>query len=259
MAHVKARRHIVIPDTQVRPGVPTEHISAAGRYVADWRPEVIVILGDWWDMPSLASYADASAKSRGYQADVEAGNKALAAFTKPWRKIRGYKPRAVLLGGNHDDYTIAAEKTSGRPGRFLGANPKLRDKISIDDLNFKELGYEYHPFLNVVEIDGIFYSHYFYAPNTGNCYGGTAQHKLTKIHHSYTMGHVQGLDVARTELPGGRRMRGLVAGSFYQHDESYKGPQANNHWRGIVVCHGVNQGDYDLMEVGMDYLLRKWA
>ena len=259
MRHSKTRRHIVIPDTQIRPGVPTDHIAAAGRYVAEWRPEVVVVLGDWWDFPSLSTHKDASVAAKGYQEDVDAGNQALADFTKPIRKVRGYSPRLVLLGGNHDDYTAGAENVSGRPGRFISANPRLRSKILLSDLNFKSLGWEYHPFLRVVEIDGILYSHYFYAPNSGHPYGGTAVYKLGKIHHSFTQGHVQGLDVGRVELPGGRRLRGLVAGSFYQHDESYKGPQANNHWRGILVKHGVKDGDYDLMEVGIDYLLRKYS
>lgn len=259
MAHTKTRRHIIIPDTQVRPGVPTNHIAAAGRYVAEWRPEVVVVLGDWWDMPSLSTHSDASKAGRGYQEDVDAGNQALEDFTKPIKKVRGYRPRLVLLGGNHDDYTISTDATSGRPGRFLASNPKLRGKILLSDLNFTRLGWEYHPFLKVVEIDGVWYSHYFYAPSTGRPYGGTAQYKLAKIHHSYTMGHQQGLDVGRIELAGGRTIRGLVAGSFYQHDEGYRGPQATGEWRGILVKHSVRDGNYDLMEVGMDYLLRKYT
>lgn len=252
------RKHIVIPDTQVKPGVATDHIAAAGQYVAEKRPEVVVILGDWWDFPSLSTHGDADIGTA-YQDDVQAGNDALALFTAPIRKVRGYSPRLVLLGGNHDDYTASSELTSGRPGRFLLANPKMKGKISRNDLNYRALGWEYHPFLKVVTIDGIMYSHYFYAPLSGKCYGGSAVYKLGKIHHSFTMGHVQGLDVGRVELPGGRRLRGLVAGSFYSHEEHYKGPQANNHWRGILVKHEVRDGDYDLMEVSIDYLKRRYS
>jgi hypothetical protein len=46
----------------------------------------------------------------------------------------------------------------------------------------------------------------------------------------------------------------LVAGSFYQHDEDYKGPQGNDHWRGIVVLNEVEDGDYNIMPLGMKYL-----
>ena len=40
------RRYVVIPDTQVKPGVPTDHLEWAGRYVAEKRPDVVVHLGD---------------------------------------------------------------------------------------------------------------------------------------------------------------------------------------------------------------------
>jgi hypothetical protein len=50
-----------------------------------------------------------------------------------------------------------------------------------------------------------------------------------------------------------------VAGAFYQHDEEYAGPQGNHYWRGIVYKHEVRDGDYDLMELSLPYLLRAWS
>ena len=46
----------VIPDCQIKEGVPTEHLEWAGQYIADKKPDVIVNIGDFWDMPSLSSY-----------------------------------------------------------------------------------------------------------------------------------------------------------------------------------------------------------
>jgi hypothetical protein len=51
----------------------------------------------------------------------------------------------------------------------------------------------------------------------------------------------------------------LVAGSFYQHSEAYKGPQGNGHWHGIIFKHEVCEGNYDLMELSLNYLKRKYA
>jgi hypothetical protein len=50
----------------------------------------------------------------------------------------------------------------------------------------------------------------------------------------------------------------MVAGSCYLHDEEYLGPQGNFVWRGILVCHQVEDGDYDVMEVSLDYLSRRY-
>jgi hypothetical protein len=53
-------------------------------------------------------------------------------------------------------------------------------------------------------------------------------------------------------------MRGLIVGSFYQHDEEYKGYQGNNHWRGCIMKHEVKDGNYCLLELSLNYLLRGW-
>ena len=49
-------RLLFIPDPQVREGVPTDHLLAVGRYIVAHRPDVIVVAGDWWDMPSCSMF-----------------------------------------------------------------------------------------------------------------------------------------------------------------------------------------------------------
>jgi hypothetical protein len=48
--------HLIIPDTQVRPGVPTDHLKWIGQYAVEKRFDVLMHLGDHWDMSSLSSY-----------------------------------------------------------------------------------------------------------------------------------------------------------------------------------------------------------
>ena len=87
----KYKRHIFIPDTQVRPGVPTDHIEAAGNYVAEKRPDVVIIAGDWWDLPSLSTYEDRGSAyfhDKTFKADVEAGNEAMRLFLRAVGKRR---------------------------------------------------------------------------------------------------------------------------------------------------------------------------
>lgn len=40
-----SKTHAFIPDTQVKPGCATDHLPAAGNYIADKEPEVIVMIG----------------------------------------------------------------------------------------------------------------------------------------------------------------------------------------------------------------------
>jgi hypothetical protein len=254
MASRKSRptEHVFIPDTQVHPGVPTDHLVAAGNYIAARKPDVIVHIGDHWDMPSLSSYEDkrsAYFHDKSYAADVQAGNRAMDLFMGPIRHAKGYKPRMVFCMGNHEN----------RIDRAIHADPVLKGTISTGDLNL--LGWEVHKYLHSVDINGIRYCHLFHNPQSlmGGALGGTIDNRLNKLKHSFSQGHQQ-TRLWGTQYTGdGREIMGLVAGSFYIHDESYRGPQSNrHHWRGIVYKHEVRGGRYDPLFISLDYLLREW-
>lgn len=253
-------RHFIIPDTQVKPNSRMEHLTAAGNYIVDKKPEVIVHLGDHWDMGSLSKY-DVGRKSmegRRYSADIEAGIIGMEAMLEPIRaynrkmsrqKMKKYNPRMVFLEGNHENRIYRAAED----------NAQMEGTLDIAACKIESFGWERHRFLEIVEIDGIHYAHYFYNPNSGHPYGGKASTKLNNIGFSFTMGHQQGKDQAEKYLANGKTIRGLVVGSFYQHDEDYKGPQANDHWRGCIMKHEVKDGDYCIMELSLDYLLENWV
>ena len=252
------QKHLIIPDTQVKPGVQTRHMTWIGRYIVEKKPDVVVHTGDHWDFPSLSSYSRRlELEGTRVKADIEAGNAALEALAAPLidynamrqrLKEKQYRPRLVMLRGNHEE----------RLNRAVADNPQFQGLIGEFSFNDRALGWEVHKFLQPVVIDGVAYCHYFYNPMTGKPWAGTAQTKLRNIGMTFTMGHVQGIDLAHGITPDGRQRRALVAGSCYLHDENYKGPQANHHWRGISVKHEVQDGNYQLMEVSLDYLCRRY-
>jgi hypothetical protein len=252
--------HFFMPDTQVRPGVPTNHLIAAANYIIDKKPDVIIHGGDHWDFPSLSSYekkGSAFFEDASLAEDIQAGNDAmelfdgvLAAHNDRQRryKKRIYTPRKVFLMGNHEN----------RMQRLIDSDPVLyRGVIGYHQLSLD--GWEVIPFLEMEKIDGVQYSHYFYNPNTGRPYGGVMSTRIKNVGFSFTMGHQQGKDMAERRLADGTTVRGLVAGSFYQHDEDYRGPQGNvAHWRGCIYKTEVADGDYCMMELSLDYLMRRW-
>jgi hypothetical protein len=250
----------VLPDTQIKPGVPTDHLRWAGQYLVDHFKGVddvtVIHLGDHWDMPSLSSYdkGKMGMEGRRYVEDVKAGNDALAAFDKPLNDYnarkqslskRQWRPRKVLLRGNHE-YRI---------NRAVENDAQLDGLLSEDAL--ESPGWEVYPFLQPVDIDGVVYAHYFANPMTGRPYGGMVATRLKNIGHSFTMGHQQTYDHA-VRYVRGKPQIGLVAGAFYLHDEDYKGFQGNDHFRGIIVKHQVEDGAYDIMQVSIDYLCRRY-
>jgi len=254
--------HIVIPDSQVKPGVPIDYLWWIGQYIVDkfaGKDNIKIIhLGDFADMASLSSYdkGKKSMEGRRYKADIEAANAAFAVLNDPLIKYNQRRaaskhaqwwPERYMLLGNHED----------RISRAAEDDAQLDGLLSLDALDYERLGWTVVPFLKPITLDGVTYAHYFYNPMTGRSYNGTAANRLKTLGFSFTMGHQQTYDPS-VRFVNGQMQRGLIAGACYLHDEDYKGPQGNDHWRGILVCHEVRNGAYNLMEVSLDFLCLRY-
>jgi len=206
-------------------------------------------------MESLSSY-DVGKKifeGRRYKADIECAHEAMEALLQPINKYNEraksnhkerYVPRRILTLGNHCD----------RINRAVNNDPKLDGTLSIEDLRYKEYGWEVYNFLEVVVVNNIAFSHYFTTGQMGRpC--TSANMMLTKKHMSCIAGHQQGLQLATSYRADGERLTGIIAGSCYEHDEAYLGPQGNKHFRGMVMLHEVTpEGAFDVMPVSIKYL-----
>lgn len=245
---------LVIPDTQVRPGCDISHLVHLGKYVAEKKPDVIVCLGDWADMPSLSSY-DVGKKAfegRQYTEDIKASRSAMNAFFAPIKteqqrltrnKEKQYRPRLVLTLGNHEE----------RINRAINEDRKLEGLIRVGDLGYEEFGWEVYPYLEPVSIAGIVFCHYFTSGVMGRPIT-TASALISKKHQSCIAGHQQGRQVAYGSKADGSTLTSMIIGSFYTHDEEYLGHQGNKHYRGCVMLHQVKEGSFDEMFISIDYL-----
>lgn len=249
---------LVIPDAQVAPGTPTDHIRWLGNYIVRKRPDIIVNIGDWADMESLSSY-DVGKKSfegRRYVHDIESSKEAMRTLLRPlWNlqerqansKHRVYRPEMHLTLGNHEN----------RIHRAIENDSKLEGLISKDDLGYRDFGWTVHDFLDVVTLQGINFSHYFATGAMGRP-SSTANAQLNRQHASCIAGHQQGLQIATGKRADGALLTSIIAGSFYLHDEAYLGKQGNNHWRGALMLHGCENGQFDLNLLPMRYLHAKY-
>ena len=251
--------HLYLPDVQAKPGNDFKFLECIGKYIVDKKPDVIINAGDFADMESLSSY-DVGRKSfegRRYKKDIDAAHEAMEALLTPmWEfnarakknKEKQYKPRMVLTLGNHE----------ARITRAVNDDPKLEGVLSIDDLKYKEYGWDVHDFTEVVVIDGVAYSHYFTTGVAGRP-ASTASALLSKKHMSCVAGHQQGRQIASAFRADGMPITCIIAGSCYEHNEDYMGPQGNKHWRGVVVLHEVNNGSFDEMFVSLSFLKEKYS
>jgi hypothetical protein len=130
--------------------------------------------------------------------------------------------------------------------------------LSIKDLRYESYGWEVYPFLEVVVIDGVAYSHYFTSGSLGKPCSSAAV-MLNKKHMSCIAGHQQGLQIAMGHRADGTPITSVIAGSCYEHDEDYLGPQGNKHWRGVLVLHEVKDGAFDIMPVSLAYIKNKYT
>lgn len=250
-------RHIVIPDVQLKSGVPVEHLEWMGHYIVDKRPDVLVIGGDWADMPSLSSYdkGKKSYEGRTYRGDILAANDGLQRLMAPIqaemerierRCIKRWKLRKIVVLGNHED----------RINRAIEDARQWEHTISTDDIHFRQWGFEVYPFLQQVEVDGITYCHYF-PSGPMNRPITTARALLSKLHASCFAFHQQGRDIAYGKKANGQTITAIICGSAYLHDEPYLGPQGNNVWRGIWMLNDVRNGSCEEMQISLKFL-RRW-
>lgn len=253
------KKHIIIPDCQVKPGISSAYLRTVGNYIVEKKPDNIICIGDFADMPSLSSY-DVGKKSfegRRYKADIEATHEAMNTLLAPIkehneRAVKNHKtrytPQMDMFLGNHED----------RITRAINGDPKLDGTIGLEDLKYAEAGWTVHPFLQPAVIDGVAYAHYFITGLLGRpC--SSAQMQLTKKHMSCVSGHQQGYQIATSHRADGKRLTSIIAGSCYEHDEDYLGPQGNKHWRGILVLHEVADGEFDPMFVSLKYLKENYG
>jgi len=239
----------VIPDAQVKPGVPIDHLRAAGNYIAAHRPDVIVCIGDFADMASLSSYdvGTRGFEGRRYTKDIDAAKCGMDELMGPLTRSAHPTPKLIMTLGNHEDRITRATNTDA----------KLDGLMQVSDLSYEQWGWAVYPFLQPVVINGVAFCHYFPGGVMGRPITSPKQ-ILNKLHMSAFAGHQQGRDIAFARRADGRELTAIISGSFYQHEEGYLSPFTNQHWRGMYYLHEVRDGGYDAMELSLGYLLRKW-
>jgi hypothetical protein len=116
-----------------------------------------------------------------------------------------------------------------------------------------------------VDLHGILYSHFFCIGANGRVSNSkhgmpSAKAQVQRLMRSATAGHRQGIDVA-IQHTATATYRGLIAGSFYRHAESYLTAQGDNYWRGCLMKHDIDvkTGFYSLLEIDMRYFERRYG
>lgn len=241
---------LVIPDAHAHPKKHNKRFEWLAGLIDEVRPDVIVCIGDFWDMPSLARFDKGKGLGEGlrYEKDIEAG---LDAMDKLIRPSRRYKPRKVFALGNHEE----------RIYRAANEDPALIGKLSYRDLDLEKYGWEVMPFLEEFDIEGVSYAHYFTSGVMGRPIGGTHKGRalLQKGYKSATQGHDHLLSWALETRFDNVKVAGLSCGCFFDYYMEWAGPANKLWWRGVVLKRNCEYGQYDFVPIRLDTLRKEYA
>lgn len=249
--------HLVIPDAHAHPDFHNKRFTWLGKLVADIKPDTVIMIGDWADMPSLCTYdyGTKGYEGRRYLKDIEAAIDAQEKFFKPIRAKKKKLPRFIMLEGNHEHRIERAISTDAA---------RLEGIISLDDLQYKDYGWEFVPYYGstpgVAEVDGVAYAHYFTSGIMGRPIGGVhpAYQLIHKQYQSCTQGHTHTTDYCVRTNATGRDLHGLVCGVYQDYIADFAGEANMMWWRGVIVKRDVTLGTYDPEWIGLDRIKREY-
>lgn len=244
--------HLVIPDPHAHPDHNNDRADWLGNLILDLKPDVVVNIGDMFDMPSMAGY-DKGKRSfwgRSFRKDLDAGLEFDERMWAPIRKAKKRRPFSVFTEGNHEH----------RLSRAIDMQPELDGTIGFNDF---DLGRNYDEVIRyqggtpgIIDIDGIHYAHYFVSGVMGRPIGGEhpAYSLLTKHFTSCTCGHIHVADYSVRTTVDGRRIMGLVSGVYQDYESKWAGEINKLWWRGVVIKRNVENGYYDPEFVSIERL-----
>lgn len=234
---------LVVGDAHAKPDTSNARFDWLGRLIVDRQPDAVVSIGDWTDFPSLGDYDRGKRcfEGRRYWKDLHASWDARARVMAQLDSYnagsrRPYRPKFYETLGNHEH----------RAWRVIDLEPRFEGTIDPHgDLRLKEFGWQLVPFLDVIELGGVAFSHYF--PKNGRAPAYTTKHlaanTLAHTHRSSVFGHAHRLDYFE-EPRGEGRIQCVNAGCYFEHWEEWAGQQNRSWSRGLLELTDVREGQF---------------
>ena len=249
--------HLVIPDQHAHPDFSNERADWLSKLIVDIKPDVIVNIGDAADMPSLSSYDKNKRifQGRSYKKDIDSHLDFQDRMFHQMKKQKKKLPKRYVFEGNHER----------RIEKALDLSPELEGTISFNDYRFEDYYDETIRYSGgtpgIKEIDGVHYAHYFVSGVMGRPISGEhpAYSLLTKQFVSCTCGHIHTADYSIRTTVHGKKINGLVCGVYQDYDSQWAGEVNKLWWRGVVVKHNVEDGNYDPQWISIEALKKEYG
>lgn len=251
---------LVLPDPHAHPDHSNERADWLGKFILDRKPDVVVNIGDLFDMPSLSSYDKGKASFHGnsYEKDINSGLDFQDRMWQPIKKSKRKKPYSVSLIGNHEH----------RLNRVLEQDPHLAGDtygVSFKNYQFENYAHEVVPYNgqtpDIWNFEGISFAHFMVSGLMGRPIGGDnhAASLLNKNYSSCVVGHSHTVDFATRSGSNGKRIMGLVGGVFQDYQTSWAGTVNNLWWSGLVMLNNCEDGVFDPEFISMGSLRKEYG
>jgi hypothetical protein len=252
------KTYIVIGDSHAKPGVNNNRFSILGKMIVDVKPDVLIQMGDLYDMESLCSYdkGKKSFEGRRYRNDISAGDDAMERISHEMKKSK-FNCDKEALEGNHEN----------RAERCISLEPQLEGIVGVSGMSFADHGWNLTRYEGsspgLLVKDQIAFAHFHVTGIMQRPISGEhpAYQMIMKRHMSCVGGHSHLVDYAERNRADGRRIQGAVVGCFLdpRQFEEYAG-SANWMWnRGIMIFRDVYKGTFDMEWVSMKRIFRTYA
>lgn len=251
---------LVVPDQHAHPDFNNDRADWLGKLILDLKPDVVVNMGDTFDMPSLSSYDKGKASFHGasYEKDINAGLDFLDRMWSPIKKAKKKRPYSVFLEGNH----------CHRLKKVLEYQPELAgDKFGVSYKNYQLTDYHHEVVYYEGQTPGIYtrqdisFAHYMVSGLMGRPIGGEhhASSLLAKNHCSCVVAHSHTVDWSVRSSPTGNRIMGLVSGVYQDYKSPWAGNVSHLWWSGVVYLRGAENGVYDPEFISLGALRREYG
>lgn len=250
---------LVIPDSHATPEHDNNRYDWLGNLIVDRKPDIIVDIGDHADMHSLSSYdkGKKAFEGRRYENDIESVIDSLDRMFKPLvehnaLRKKKYEPRLVLTLGNHEH---RIDRATNDASEFYGW-------ISTKDLEYERFGFEVYPFKEVVNIEGVNFSHYFASGVMDRAIGGVniGRTLLNRKMASCVQGHSHLLSVSTDVTVNSERVWGVSVGCYVDYYNDYTSRTIQDtYWRGVVMLNNVKSGNFDLETIELNTVREMYA
>lgn len=249
------KKLLLVGDPHSSPDTDNRRFDWLGRMILEEEPDVVLCIGDFSDLNSLSSYdkGKKSAELRRYRNDVGAACDALTRINAPLktynetkrnvRKAQRKAPRKIMIMGNHEE----------RINRAVNMAPELEGTLSLADLKYQEYGWEVQPYKRALELEGVWFNHYFPSGVKGEAISGfnIGANIVQKNMVSSVCGHSHLWDHAIRNRPDGSKVIGLCCGCYLE-SPTYDDATGNLWWSGLAMLHDVDSGVFDLEQLSIE-------